>query len=454
MAHTMYVQHLTQLYADELNHILLYLEARFGYVVQLFVCHSRGCAIAYSTISKHLTQNGRRPPTHMVMFSARFHLIVRFLFPLTQRALELREKFEPMFQEKGYAELRFPARGGNRIVRLSPQDFLDGCVFPLPDHVRRVPASVQVFVIHGTDDKIVPMVDSSEFVNVFTAQPTRRPGTVELYLLEGCDHNYLGKFRPMVTERTMQWINTHMPPAPAPPPAMPLQTVQGSPEARGALIVVEGLDRAGKSTQVARLAELLQARLVKFPDRTTQIGTMINAYLTHASEIPDEAIHLLFSANRWEVIGSIERTLAAGQSVVCDRYAFSGIAYSRAKGLDLTWCLGPDVGIPMPDLTLFLDLDEATAAARSAYGEERYEKQTFQRAVRQTFMDVELLVQQAGGAWTRLDARGSPDDVFASVRAAALEAVQRVQRESFALRPLQFDMTRSSMRYSQQRPSL
>ena len=323
-------------------------------------------------------------------------------------------EIEPSFKEKGYYEMTFPGRNGPRTVQMTRQDFIDGCEFPTPAYVKRVPSSVQMFIAHGTADAIVPMIDSADFVNVLTAQPTRRPGTVQLNLLEGCDHNYLGKHREVLIERVMRWLALCQATEVAPPPT-PAWVNHGPPSGRGALIVVEGLDRAGKSTQVDRLVQTLHARLVKFPDRTTQIGGMINAYLTNASDIPDEAIHLLFSANRWEVIDPIMQTLATGQSVVCDRYAFSGIAYSRAKGLDLTWCLSPDVGIPMPDVTIFLDLDEATAASRSAYGDERYEKQAFQRVVRETFLDVEHLVQQSGGAWVRLDASGTPDEVYAEV---------------------------------------
>lgn len=74
---------------------------------------------------------------------------------------------------------------------------------------------------------------------------------------------------------------------------------------RGKLIVFEGLDRAGKSTQCARLATRLHSPShpvahLRFPDRTTPIGQMINAYLTGASDVDDHVIHLLFSANRWE----------------------------------------------------------------------------------------------------------------------------------------------------------
>jgi dTMP kinase len=74
---------------------------------------------------------------------------------------------------------------------------------------------------------------------------------------------------------------------------------------RGALIVLEGLDRSGKSSQCKALASFLRSRGEsveewRFPDRTTAIGQMISSYLTGASELDDSAIHLLFSANRWE----------------------------------------------------------------------------------------------------------------------------------------------------------
>lgn len=79
---------------------------------------------------------------------------------------------------------------------------------------------------------------------------------------------------------------------------------------RGKFIVLEGLDRSGKTTQVAKLVERLDARLQKFPgelnaefaktDRTTSIGKMIDAYLQSKTDMDDRAIHLLFCANRWE----------------------------------------------------------------------------------------------------------------------------------------------------------
>ncbi|CAK7270224.1 Thymidylate kinase [Sporothrix epigloea] len=162
---------------------------------------------------------------------------------------------------------------------------------------------------------------------------------------------------------------------------------------RGALIVLEGLDRSGKTTQVQILAEKLKEQgrkveVLRFPDRTTPIGKMIDAYLKSDAAMDDHVIHLLFSANRWEAADKIEGLLHSGTTVVCDRYYYSGMVYSAAKGnalLPLPWARGPEVGLPRPDLVVFLDLTEEQARTRGGWGDEKYEKAEMQRRVRKLF---------------------------------------------------------------------
>ncbi|KAF8207610.1 thymidylate kinase [Mycena galopus ATCC 62051] len=183
---------------------------------------------------------------------------------------------------------------------------------------------------------------------------------------------------------------------------------------RGAFIAIEGLDRSGKTTQVAALqnrldAEGIPVKLLKFPDRTTAIGQMIDSYLRSQSELDDRAIHLLFSANRWELAASIEQLLAAGTTVVCDRYAFSGVAFSAAKGLPLEWCRSPDVSLPAPDVTLFLDITPEQARSRGGYGEERYEKEEMQRKVRDVFHQISSEFTEA--SWMTINAGREREDV-------------------------------------------
>ncbi|WVW82215.1 thymidylate kinase [Kwoniella bestiolae CBS 10118] len=205
---------------------------------------------------------------------------------------------------------------------------------------------------------------------------------------------------------------------------------------RGAFIVFEGLDRCGKSTQVSRLVERLeregrQARLQKFPDRTTAIGKMIDAYLQSKADMDDHAIHLLFSANRWECAAAIKRDLAQGITVIADRYAFSGIAFSAAKGLPFDFCLQPDKALPLPDLTLYMSLPQEEASQRSQFGEERYETMTMQQATREQFGLVAQEVKRIHGEyrWTEVDARGTIEEVEERIRGLIGDLIEGVDGE-------------------------
>jgi len=178
---------------------------------------------------------------------------------------------------------------------------------------------------------------------------------------------------------------------------------------RAPFILIEGLDRSGKSTQAALLLARMEeagnpTKLLKFPDRTTAIGKMIDAYLQSKTDLDDRAIHLLFSANRWALASSIEHLLSTGTAVLCDRYAFSGIAFSASTGLPYEWCRAPDIGLPAPDLTLFFEITPEAAKARGGYGEERYEKEEMQRRVAEVFHRIGKEVGGGQGRWVNVDA--------------------------------------------------
>jgi len=192
--------------------------------------------------------------------------------------------------------------------------------------------------------------------------------------------------------------------------------------ARGAHIVLEGADRCGKSTQSRMLVEELRragvdAELWSFPDRSTAIGSVIDAYLAGAVEIADEAVHLLFAANRWEKRDAMIRTLNAGTTLIVDRSSLSGVAYTAAKGVDRAWCKASDAGLPAPDAVFFLELSAAAGAARGGYGDERYETPEFQEAVMREFEAL----REPG--WLVVDAARSVGEVHAELCAAAMAVV-------------------------------
>ncbi|GLI69174.1 hypothetical protein VaNZ11_013743, partial [Volvox africanus] len=159
---------------------------------------------------------------------------------------------------------------------------------------------------------------------------------------------------------------------------------------RGALIVFEGIDRCGKSTQSSMLVSNLRSRRInvehwRFPDRSTMIGHTINDYLRNGVQQDDTAIHLLFTANRFEKRKEMLRLLAGGTTLILDRYSYSGVAYSAAKGishLDSEYCRSVEVGLPAADLVVFMEMPPEQAAARGGFGAERYETLAFQRKAR------------------------------------------------------------------------
>jgi dTMP kinase len=121
-------------------------------------------------------------------------------------------------------------------------------------------------------------------------------------------------------------------------------------------------------------------------DRTTVIGQILNAYLTKDRELDDHAVHLLFSANRWERASDLQSLLSSGTHVVVDRYAHSGVAFSGAKpGMSLAWCKQADVGLPAPDVVFYMHVAPEVARARGGFGAERYEVDDFQRRVKQNY---------------------------------------------------------------------
>ena len=71
-----------------------------------------------------------------------------------------------------------------------------------------------------------------------------------------------------------------------------------------------------------------------------------------------------------------------------DRYSYSGAVYSTAKAnptLSLEWAWQPEIGLPRPDICLFLNISADEAAKRGGYGAERYENETMQTRVRELF---------------------------------------------------------------------
>ena len=188
---------------------------------------------------------------------------------------------------------------------------------------------------------------------------------------------------------------------------------------RGLLVVFEGLDQSGKQTQAERLRDRLVAggrtvRLLSFPSYDTHLGGEIGRALKGERDYAADTMQLLYVANRFEWKPEIERELARGTVVVCDRYLASSIAYGESFGLDARWLEEIQKYLPQPDLTVLLDIDPQVSASRKTADRDKYERDlALLGRVRQSY-----LRQAAAGSWLRLDASGDRDAIAAAVYSA------------------------------------
>lgn len=153
-------------------------------------------------------------------------------------------------------------------------------------------------------------------------------------------------------------------------------------------ITLEGIDRSGKTTHAALLAERLGATLLREPGGT-EAGERVRALLKDpALELDARAELFLFGAARAELIAEvIAPAREAGTDVVCDRFMDSTVAYQgAARGLGTEFVERVNelvVGDCVPELTILLRVDPEVAAARPGAEDDRFESEGigFQRAV-------------------------------------------------------------------------
>ena len=143
------------------------------------------------------------------------------------------------------------------------------------------------------------------------------------------------------------------------------------------LIVLEGLDGAGKSTQVRKLKAYLEQvgpkpmEYIHFPRYDAPVyGELISRFLRgdfgSNESVHPQLVALLFAEDRHGAAPRMKATLSQGGTVLLDRYVYSNVAYQCAKLADpdeaerlREWILNTEFGafdLPRPDLNIFLDV--------------------------------------------------------------------------------------------------
>ncbi len=178
---------------------------------------------------------------------------------------------------------------------------------------------------------------------------------------------------------------------------------------KGRFIVIEGVDGAGKTTQIKKLAEKLLAageRVFVTSEPTCKaaehapsaVGTLIGEVLLGKTKMTPSALATLFLCDRvlhnTDLDFGIKKKLGEGYFVICDRYYYSSCAYQGLDS-DLDWVISQNLNCPdieRPDICIFLDLDPEIASRRQkerGEAEEIFEGGNAQTSsVREKFMQV------------------------------------------------------------------
>ncbi|MBN8441797.1 MAG: dTMP kinase [Thauera sp.] len=191
--------------------------------------------------------------------------------------------------------------------------------------------------------------------------------------------------------------------------------------AGGRFITFEGIDGAGKSSQISAAVALLQARGIDVVQSRepggTPLGERLRELLLHEPMHLETEAMLMFAARREHLASRIVPALEAGRWVVCDRFSDATYAYqvggrglARGKFQALEVWVHPDV---QPDLTLLFDLPPEAAAARiaaSGADPDRFEREQrdFFVRVREAYLER---ARDAGGRICVIDADRPPETI-------------------------------------------
>ena len=190
-------------------------------------------------------------------------------------------------------------------------------------------------------------------------------------------------------------------------------------KSKGYLIVFEGIDGTGKTTQALKLVEALEEaghRAVYFREPSDSVwGKKIREMAVREDSLtPEEEYALFLNDRRENVRKNLKPSVEKGHIVVLDRYYFSTMAYQGAKGISVEKIKEENEAFALrPDLVLIFDLDPEQGLGRIGDRENRdvlFEREDYLKKVREIFLNLE------GDRFIRIDASLPIDTVAARVK--------------------------------------
>lgn len=195
----------------------------------------------------------------------------------------------------------------------------------------------------------------------------------------------------------------------------------------GSLIVFEGIDGSGKSTQVQLLSKKLREQQVPFyatmEPTNSPVGSLIRQLLTGRMHADPKVIAALFTADRLDHllndVDGIVQMIEKGTTVIMDRYYFSSYAY-QSVDVPMDWVIQANAlssGILRPKVNIFLDVDVDDALERitnNRHQTELFEEKTRLIQVRERYMEAFERLQDTENV-VIVDGGQPPEDVAEKV---------------------------------------
>jgi dTMP kinase len=199
-------------------------------------------------------------------------------------------------------------------------------------------------------------------------------------------------------------------------------------QARGCLVVFEGIDGAGSTTQLTLLAGWLRQQGVDLEVTREPSGGPLGAVLRQVvdgrCDLDAFALALAFAADRADHLGNrvngVRALLDQGRWVLCDRYVLSSLAYQRGEAIDWDWLRELNRHALEPDVTVLVDTSVPVAAERIARRSSRVERFHEQAELERTRANYRSLVDAGDVGLGRLivvGGDGDADSVFGELLA-------------------------------------
>ncbi len=193
---------------------------------------------------------------------------------------------------------------------------------------------------------------------------------------------------------------------------------------KGKLIVLEGIDGSGKTTQAGLLKDFMASRkmfceVLHYPDHTGPIGRLIVDYLREKYDFSPEIQFLLYTSDMIKDKERISRWLNSGTCVIADRFFTSTIAYQcMVKGFPLEKAISfaELFNMPKPDRIIYLRITPETSARRKAHQEQDRHERDRELNTKLSNLFEELAERQTWSSWFPVDGEKPVEEVFEQVK--------------------------------------